>query len=73
LIQTQRVTPKKVDIGGKLRDVRAAIPIGLSPVLSRFWKFARQMAQQFSKNLLKGREEDFLKVVRKEFEKDRRG
>ena len=73
MIQTQRVTPKKIDISGKMRDVSAPIPIGLSPILAKFWKFARQMAQAFSKNLLQAREEDFLKIVRKEFEKDRRG
>ncbi|MCX5750877.1 MAG: hypothetical protein NT099_04320 [Candidatus Saganbacteria bacterium] len=73
MIQTQRVTPKKVSIDGKLQNIGAPVPVGISPILARFWKFARQTAQQFSKNLLKAHEEDFLKVVRKEFEKDRRG
>lgn len=46
-----------------------AIPVGLPRVLRRFWKFARDMARRFSKNLMKTREEEFLKVVKKHFEK----
>jgi hypothetical protein len=45
-----------------------AIPAGIAPVLRRFWRFTQEMAKRFSKQLLKNREEDFLKVVRTKFE-----
>ena len=54
---------------GRAGEVSAMIPPGLPPVLRRFWDFARKMAKEFSKNLLKAKEEDFLKVVRRDFDK----
>jgi len=70
---TRKITPKKVNIGGHIRGMRAPLPLGLPPILRNAWKFARNMAKEFAKQLLdKDKEEEFLKVVRKEFEKDKR-
>jgi hypothetical protein len=73
LSQTRGVTSKKLGLGGQIRRIGAPIPAGLPPVLARFWDFTRKMAREFTKHLLKNREEDFLRAVRREFEKDQRG
>mgnify|MGYP007084773832 CR=1 FL=1 len=50
-------------------EVAPVIPPGVPPILRRFWNFARDMARRFSKHLLKNREEELMKVVRKSFER----
>jgi len=66
----ERIRGVPVRTGGGPGRVGEAIPVGVPPVLRRFWNFARDMARRFSKNLLKEREEEFMKVVRKHFEKE---
>ena len=66
----ERIRGVPVRTGGGAGRVAPAIPVGVPPVLRRFWNFARDMAKRFSKNLLKEREEEFMKVVRKHFERD---
>jgi len=58
-----------VNVAGRLGTVREAVPLGISPILRRFWRFAREMAKRFSKNLMKDREDEFLKTVRRDFDK----
>jgi hypothetical protein len=45
----------------------SAPPAGISPILRASWKFAHQMAERFSKELLSGRTQDFLKQLAKRF------
>jgi hypothetical protein len=49
----------------------ARIPIGIPPLLRRFWNYAKNMAKKFSKNLndSEEKEEEFLKVIRRDFDK----
>lgn len=64
-----KIRGRPIKAGGKIGEITAAIPTGLSPILRRFWNFARNMAKHFSRNLLKNREDEFLKAVRRDFEK----
>lgn len=50
------------------------IPVDVPSILWPFWRFARKMAKLFSRSLLEEekKEEELLKVVRKNF-RDRRG
>ena len=51
--------------------VGGAVPINIPPLLRRFWDFTRQMAKKFSHQLMdpEKHEDEFIKVVRKDFEK----
>jgi len=53
---------------GRIGGAEGAVPMNISPLLRRFWRFAQDMAKRFSKNLLKNRDEDFLRVVRTKFD-----
>jgi len=64
-----RVQGMPMRVPGRAGEVSPAIPPGLPPVLRRFWDFARKMAREFGKHLIKNKEEDFLKVVRRDFDK----
>ncbi|MBU0687670.1 MAG: hypothetical protein KKB81_07505 [Candidatus Margulisbacteria bacterium] len=64
---SKRIQGKPVNISARLGQVATAMPIGIPSVLKRFWKFTRDMAQRFNKNLLKDREGEFLKVIEKDF------
>ena len=57
-----------VSISGRVGEIRAPIPPYVPNILRRFWERTRKLANAFSKNLLKNREEEFLKVVAKDFE-----
>lgn len=65
-IDRARATPSTS--ASRVAPMGEAIPAGIAPVLRRFWRFTQEMAKRFSKQLLKNREEDFLKVVRTKFE-----
>jgi len=67
--KTDKVRGAPVTISGKTGGVSQVVPTGVPPVLRRFWNFARSMAKEFAKNLLKNREDEFLKVIRRDFEK----
>jgi len=56
---------------GQVGRLGAPVPVGVTPILRRFWDFARNMARRFSSQLLdpEEHEEEFLKVVRRDFEK----
>jgi hypothetical protein len=70
LVSNKNIPSKvPVNITSHIGRLSSAIPVGLPPVLKRFWKFAQQMAQQFNKHLVQNREDEFLKVVKKDFEK----
>jgi hypothetical protein len=45
---------------------------GVPPTLRRFWGFAKDMAQKFSRHLSKDRSNELLAEVVKEFETDRK-
>lgn len=66
---SKRITGKSVNISARLGQIASVVPAGIPPVLKRFWKFTRDMARRFNKNLLKDREGELLKVVSKEFGK----
>ena len=66
---SKRITGKPVNISARLGQLASVVPASVPPVLKRFWKFTRDMARRFSKNLQKDREGEFLKVVAKEFGK----
>jgi hypothetical protein len=52
---------------GRVKGAGAAVPLDVVGPLRRAWHFARKMAKAFSKNLLKNREDEFLKQVRRHF------
>lgn len=56
---------------GGLAKPGAKIPIGIPPLLRRFWNYAKNIAKNFSKNLKDSeeKEEEFLKVIRRDFDK----
>ncbi len=64
----EKVRGESVRGGKGPGGVPEAVPVGIPPLLRRFWDFARKMAKQFSKNMNKDHEDDFLKVVRRDFE-----
>ena len=45
-----------------------APPDGIAPILRASWRFARDMAQRFSRELLGDHTQEFLKNVVKRFE-----
>lgn len=49
---------------GKMMDVA---PAYVHPILKRFWRFTREMAQKFSGNLLKDRTEELANKVNDNF------
>ncbi len=69
MAKLDRVQGSTSRAAGKTGEIYGPAPVGVSPVLRRFWDFARKMAKEFGKHLLKNHEEEFLKVVRKDFEK----
>ncbi|MEE8638482.1 MAG: hypothetical protein V3T21_05515 [Candidatus Margulisiibacteriota bacterium] len=44
-----------------------AVPSGIPPVLRASWKFARNTAKRFNRELLKDRMNEFLKKLAKRF------
>ncbi len=64
----ERVPGSSARMGGP-GEIMQAAPAGTPPVLRRFWDFARKMAKEFGKHMMKNHEEEFLKVVRRDFEK----
>jgi len=60
---------KKLKISGRIKQISTNMPVGLPPVLRRFWGFARDMAKRFSKNLHQNREDELLRAVEKDFKK----
>lgn len=47
--------------------VEAPPPSGIAPVLRASWRFARDTAHRFSKELINDRTEEFLKNLAKKF------
>ena len=45
----------------------AAVPAGISPVLRPSWKFAKNLAERFNRELLNDRVDEFLKNLAKRF------
>jgi hypothetical protein len=43
------------------------VPSGISPILRASWKFARSVAQQFNRELMKDRVNVFLKKLSDKF------
>lgn len=43
------------------------VPAGVSPILRASWKFARNVAQQFNRELMKDRVNHFLKKLSDKF------
>lgn len=68
--RTSSGSARTTSASGILRN----IPVDVPPILRPFWGFARKMAKLFSRSLLEEeeKEEELLKVVRKNF-RDRRG
>ncbi len=66
---TRKIERTSSNIPSRAGGVGQAVPVGIHPVLRRFWDFARKMAKEFSKHLMKDREEEFLKVVQRDFDK----
>jgi hypothetical protein len=68
------MTDKRIDrvnlkVGGPIRRPEEAPPIGIPPLLRRFWNFAREMSKRFSKHLMKDREEEFINAIKRNIEK----
>ena len=58
-----------VQIGSSgIGEVSIPIPPGTPPLLRRFWKQATHLARRFGKQTEKDRADEYLKVVRKDFE-----
>jgi hypothetical protein len=62
----------RIDFASISREARISqlpetVPGWVPPVLKRFWKFTRQMAKSFNKELATDREEEFAKAVAKSF------
>lgn len=53
-------------VGGLGRPMEA-VPVNIHPILRRFWNFAREMAKKFNKSLLKDHEDEFMKIIDKDF------
>ena len=56
------IGPGKVGVG-------PTIPMGIPPILRRFWEFTKKMAREFARNLKdpEKKETDFVKEVTKRF------
>ncbi|NQU18074.1 MAG: hypothetical protein HQ564_08425 [Candidatus Saganbacteria bacterium] len=56
-------------VGGFLRGIGKAIPVGIPPLLRRFWDFTQKNSKEFSKHLKdpQEKEEKLLKEVIKKF------
>jgi hypothetical protein len=65
-VTVKRVTRKTVRKAVAPRGLEAAPP-GLPPVLRASWKFARNIAKKFSREMLKDRADDLLKKLAKRF------
>lgn len=66
---TRKIERTSANLPGKTGGISQPVPVGISPILRRFWDFTRKMAKEFSKHMVKDREEEFLKVVQKDLEK----
>ena len=66
----RRIDKPTSRIEGRTKEVSGTIPAGVHPVLRRFWQFTRDMTKRFCANLLKDREEEMMKTVQKDFEKE---
>ncbi len=63
---TDKRIRKKLRISGRIKQIATNIPVGIPPVLRRFWGFARDMAKRFSKNFQEDRTEELLNALTKE-------
>ena len=56
-------------LGGFISGVREAIPLGVPPLLRRFWRFTRDNSREFAKHLKDPQEEEqnLIKAVIKRF------
>ncbi|OGB89213.1 hypothetical protein A2625_04960 [candidate division WOR-1 bacterium RIFCSPHIGHO2_01_FULL_53_15] len=63
------IEPKELRKIGRPGLARAeeAPPVGIAPILRASWKFARETAQRFSKELGVDRTQEFLKNLAKRF------
>jgi len=55
----------------KMPGVGGPAPAGIPPLMRRFWDFTKNTAKNFSKHLNdpEKREEEFIRAVKKDFEK----
>ena len=67
MVKIRRVSPKELKRIRTLSDVAEAPPAGIAPVLRASWKFARDTAHRFSRELSKNRAKEFLKKLVKRF------
>ncbi|MFA4906379.1 MAG: hypothetical protein WC645_07755 [Candidatus Margulisiibacteriota bacterium] len=67
----KRVSGASSRSSGPIGRMGPAVPAGLSPILRRFWDYARDTAKKFSKHLMDPDkyEDEFLSVIRRDFEK----
>ncbi|OGC05011.1 hypothetical protein A2276_03575 [candidate division WOR-1 bacterium RIFOXYA12_FULL_43_27] len=56
-------------VGGFIRSVQEAIPLGVPPILRRFWKFTKEESKEFAKHLKdpEEKEKELIKKVIKSF------
>jgi hypothetical protein len=66
---SRKVGAKSVNISTRLGQIASAVPVGIPPVLQRFWKFTRDMAKRFNKNLQQDREEELTQAVVEDFKR----
>ncbi len=64
--RTSSSSSRPLGPGGR---VGSAIPIGIPPVLKRFWEFTKKMAHEFARQLKNGEEKEanLIKEVTKRF------
>jgi hypothetical protein len=65
-VAVRRISRKEIRKAAAPRKLEAT-PSGLPPVLRASWKFARNVAKKFSREMLKDRADDLLKKLAKRF------
>ena len=69
MVAPRKITGTPVQIGSRgVGEVSVPAPAGTPPLLRRFWDRARKLAGSFGKQTKTDRTEEYLKVVRKDFE-----
>ena len=60
---------KSSRIGSFVSGIRKAIPLGIHPILRRFWDFTKKNSREFAKHLHnpEEKEDKFIKEVVKKF------
>ena len=63
----RRISEKELRKVGRPGAIAEAPPAGIPPLLRASWKFARDMARRFSRELLKDHADEFIKNLVKRF------